>query len=74
MNKNEVTLMVGSVTYATKAKRALESRGISAYVFKSTEKIKGCSYGIRFYGEHMIEAAGLLRSIGIQYTPAEASG
>lgn len=60
---------IGSVTYAMKAKRALNAENISAKVIK-TDNLKssnGCAYGIEFDCTAAMSVAAVLRTKGIEY-------
>ncbi len=60
-------IVIGSITYAMKAKNALSSVGIRATVRKLKPGKKGCSYGLEIPGGNLLTVASVLRNIGISY-------
>jgi len=65
---NEMTIIVGSMTYASKAKKALSDVGIRARIVKTdTNYSRGCIYGVTFSNEQFLSAVAELRKQGIQY-------
>ena len=64
---------IGSVTYAMKAKKALERIGIRASLIKVTPRKEGdgCTYGIEYDAAHEMAVAGVLRTLGISRRPRE---
>ena len=65
----KATITVGSITYALKAKKALERLGIRAGVVKSRSQTggKGCSYGIEYPIHHEMTVVSELRRLGISF-------
>ena len=59
-------LDLGTITYAQKAKRLLDSNGIDSTVGKSVSKNmgEGCSYGVFVKGRKKEEVILMLRSQG----------
>ena len=60
-------LIVSSITYALKAKRLLEERGIGASVEKirHVSALGGCGYGIRVKSAFADISAGILAANGV---------
>ena len=61
--------MIGSMTNAQRARRALLTKGISAHLTKNEtdDRQGGCAYGIEL-GEHeLLSAISILRAIGLEY-------
>ncbi len=61
--------VIGSITYAQKAKRALQGKRIQSKIIK-TDGLKnagGCAYGIELDCRDIMAAAAELRSLGIDY-------
>ena len=65
MAKNHA--VIGSVTYALKAKKALERSGIRAFVVKETPRTgkEGCLYAIEYDASREMAVAEILRELGI---------
>ena len=64
-----ILLTVESITYAMKARKLLNSQGISATVIKNDgAKNEGCRYGVEISSGEMMEAAKIMRENGIKYT------
>ncbi len=63
------TMIVGSVTYALKAKKALEKLGIRVRVVKGTpnESSKGCLYGIEYDIRHEMTVIAEMRRLDIPF-------
>lgn len=70
MGINKIILSIGSITYATKAKKLLLKRGVLAEVVKTDfyKKSEGCSFGIVIAYRNFYEAVGILRENNISYT------
>ena len=65
----DITVILGSVTKASKVKRLLSSEGIKAEIIKSTDKTSGeCIHGIKIGVGDMYNAALILRKHGVGYT------
>ncbi len=61
-------IIIGSVTYATKAKKALEGVGINARIRKfDTYTKNGCHYGLEIPSGHLLTVAAVLRPLKIPY-------
>lgn len=62
-------MIVGSVTYALKAKKALERLGIRVRVVKGTPTVnaKGCLYGIEYDIRHEMTVISEMRRLGIAF-------
>lgn len=66
---NEVTVMIGSVTYAIKAQKALAAKGIRASIIKNEHAgSRGCTYGLRLAAKDSVSAEGILKLAGIKYS------
>lgn len=65
MNRHLIRLT--SVTYAIRAQKLLEARGIRAYVKKLTKSlnIQGCGYGLEITG-NLQEAVKIITDAGIR--------
>lgn len=64
----DVEIVIGSITYAMKAKKALSERGINARIIKYEGlRHRGCSYGLKIKHEHYISLVGILNQFGIHY-------
>ena len=66
----KITLTVGAVTYAVKARRILKSSGVPSRLVKITPKdsSSGCTHGIEISENDMYTAANVLISNGIRYS------
>lgn len=66
----QVTVTVGSVTYAIKLKRLLMKEGIRADLVKvdNTDRNSGCSHGVRISERDFLSAVVILRESSIQYS------
>lgn len=64
------TLILGSVTYAVKARRLLARSGINARLIKLSgkETADGCSHGIELASSRFFEAVVILKENGIAYS------
>ncbi len=67
-------ILIGSISYAIKAKRLLAREGISANVVKETDKTEGCSYGLSFPERDAYRVSAILRQAGIGFKTREAGG
>lgn len=66
---SEITIILGSVTRASRVKRILASEGVKSSVTKSASKDTGeCAHGVRLDAADMYKAAMILRNQGIEYT------
>ncbi len=65
-----ITVGVGSVTYAIKARRLIERSGIKTKLIKtaSSPNDRGCQYGIVFSENQFYDVIALLRNNGIEYS------
>ncbi len=56
-----------SVTYAQKAQRLLENRGITAYLLRTPREYtqRGCGYSLRIHGKMAQEALEILEQAGL---------
>lgn len=67
--------LIGSATYAARARQALAAAAIRAEVIKrSSTRTHGCIYGVRFASTHRSGAAVVLRNAGIvvrEYTESD---
>lgn len=64
-----ITIILGSITKASKVKRILSGAGITADVIKSAETNTGeCTHGVRIKNSDMYQAAMILRKYSIDYT------
>ena len=66
---NTTTITVGSVTYAQKAKRLLQHKGISARLVKidASRSKNGCTHGIQFSANDFYSVVMELKNAGIEY-------
>ena len=64
------TLLLGSVTYAVKARRLLARSGIKAVLVKLSDKgaADGCSHGIEIASSRFFEAVVILKENGVAYS------
>lgn len=71
-NLNGTIIRLTSVTYAMRAQRLLEQRGIRAYVKKLPRGLSahGCGYGVSVVGD-VDEAARLIAQAGIRVVAIE---
>ena len=62
-------IMIGSMTNAQKAKRALLSRGIRVRLTKNDNPTRGggCVYGLEIAEGDLFGASSTLRSLGLEY-------
>lgn len=69
------TIMIGSVTYAMKAKKLLDGVGIRARLIKKTvTPDRSCTYGLEYDGEYRLQVAMQLRQSGISFQHRSDSG
>lgn len=65
---NGVIIIIGSITYAMKAQKALKEIGIHASLIKKNGELRrGCSYGIRVNASHFMATIGKLKELNIDY-------
>ena len=65
----DITVILGSITRASKAKRLLSNEGIKAELTKSARGDTGeCAHGIKIRSDDMYRTAMILRKHGIDYT------
>ena len=66
---NKITIYTSSVTYAIKAKKILERKGIDAALIKtdSTLNKEGCTYGVKLDYRYYYDAEILLKKYGIEH-------
>ena len=67
-------ILVGSISYAIKAKRLLEKEGITADLIKETEHTTGCSYGLSFPARESFRIHAILAGAGIRTKSREERG
>ncbi len=61
-------IVIGSITYALKAKNALREAGIRARVRKlDGSNRRGCSYGLELPAGQLLTVAAILRPLNIGY-------
>ena len=62
-------IMIGSLTNAQKAKRALSAKGIRVRLTKNdaANRTSGCVYGIEFDESDLLTVCGILRTNGLEY-------
>ena len=66
---NYITIILGSITKASKVRRMLSGAGITADLVKSARgESAECAHGIRIHECDMYRAAMILRNNGIDYT------
>ena len=65
-------ILIGSISYAIKAKRLLVREGITANVVKETDKTEGCSYGLSFSECDAYRVTAILSQAGIGFKMREA--
>jgi len=69
---SDVKIVIGSITYAMKAKKIVNEHGITASVVKYEGlQHRGCSYGIRIRYEQYMNVVGILNEHGIRHRIAE---
>lgn len=65
-------ILVGSISYAIKAKRLLSKEGIFANIVKETDRGEGCSYGISFPKRDEYRVQTILSFSGIRAKSRES--
>lgn len=61
-------IVIGSVTYALKAKKELSQRGIRTRVVKASQReSSGCTYGIEIEASERFRIYAILDELGISY-------
>ncbi|MBQ4324201.1 MAG: DUF3343 domain-containing protein [Clostridia bacterium] len=61
-------ILIGSITYALKARNALAEAGIRARVRKLEQtNRRGCSYGLELPPDVLLTVASVLRPLNIDY-------
>ena len=65
-------ILVGSVSYAMKAKRLLSRNGIRVNIVKDSENKAGCSYGLSFDERDRFRIAAILAEAGIRIRERES--
>lgn len=61
-------IVIGSVTYAIKAKKSLEQKGIRARVVKASQKeSSGCTYALEIEATDRFRIYSHLDEIGVSY-------
>jgi hypothetical protein len=69
------TIMIGSVTYAMKAKKLLDGIGVRARLIKKTvTSDRGCTYGLEYDSEYRLQVAMQLRQNGISFQHRSDTG
>ena len=58
-------ILIGSISYAIKAKRLLAREGITSNLVKESDNTSGCSYGISFDGRDSFRISAVLKDAGI---------
>ena len=66
-------IMIGSISYAIKAKRLLAKEGITADLIKDTDRSAGCSYGLSYPSRYAFRVSTILSSAGISIREREGS-
>ena len=66
-------IIIGSISYAIKAKRLLAKEGISADLIKETDRSTGCSYGLSYPSREAFRVSAVLSSAGIPLKQREGS-
>ena len=62
------TILIGSITYALKARNALGEAGIRARLKKLDQtNSRGCSYGLELPAGNLLTVASVLRPLNIDY-------
>ncbi len=67
---DNTTIIIGSVTYAVKARRLLAHDGIRARLIKLSrgESSEGCTHGIEIPSSRFFDAVVILKEGGIPYS------
>ena len=64
----DVMVIIGSITYAMKAQRALKEVGIDASLIKREgDKDRGCAYGVRMHASQFLSGIAKLKEMHIDY-------
>ena len=63
-----ITLTVGSMTSAIKARKLLSLGGIKAKLIKLDEDKDGCKYALEIKCDNVYSSALILRQAGIEYS------
>ena len=73
---NKIIITVGSVTYAQKAKRVLNSANISSKLIKIDSSLSenGCTHGIEIRYNDFLGAINELKEYGIPYSVSKSYG
>ena len=58
-------VLVGSISYAIKAKRLLAKEGITVDLIKESDHSSGCSYGLSFPARESYRVFAILNRAGI---------
>ena len=65
----KITIIIGSVTYAMKAKRLLSARNIPVQLIKTSQtNAGGCVHGIEINYVDYMDVIGILMESGISYS------
>ena len=65
---NNELILIGSITYAMKAKSVLSDNGIKTRIRKLQPRNRsGCSYGLELPEGSLLTAASILRPLNIPY-------
>ena len=64
----EKLIKIGSITYALKAKKALNAIGIKPRVQKTSSDANGCAYSIVISEDQLYNVIAELKRQGISYT------
>ena len=67
----KITIILGSVTYASKAKRLLTSHMIPVRLIKIVKDNLGCMHGIEINYVDYMDVVGILMTNGINYSVSE---
>lgn len=67
----KITIIIGSVTYAAKAKRILSGYRIPVRLIKTTADGLGCMHGIEINYVDYMDVIGILMANGISYSVSE---
>ncbi|MBP5428270.1 MAG: DUF3343 domain-containing protein [Clostridia bacterium] len=67
-------ILVGSISYAIKAKRLLAKEGILTNVIKDSNHTSGCSYGLSFDPRDAFRVSAVLSHSGIRTKSREERG
>ena len=67
-------ILVGSISYAIKAKRLLAKEGIASNLIKDSTHTSGCSYGLSFDPRDAFRISAVLSEAGIRTKGPEDRG